>query len=241
MIVWLDEKDIWFPDPEKAPGDFPLAVGGDLSPERLLFAYSLGIFPWYSKEEPILWWSPDPRMVLFPKELKVSRSLKKVIKNKGFEVRFDTNFKDVIKACATVKRPGQEGTWLTEEMIEAYIKLHGLGFAHSVETYLDGKLVGGLYGVSLGGVFFGESMFHKVSDASKVAFVYLVHQLREWNFDMIDCQQSTPHMERFGAREISRKEFLNILKNSLKKETKKGKWKLDIQNPFGRNKLLEKQ
>lgn len=224
MIVWLDENDIWFPDPYTAPKDFPLAAGGDLSPERLLFAYSLGIFPWYSENEPILWWSPDPRMVLFPENLKVSRSLKKVLKNKGFTVRFDTNFEDVIKNCATVPRPGQDGTWLTPEMIEAYIKLHKLGFAHSVETYLDGELVGGLYGVALGGTFFGESMFHKVSDASKVAFVHLVNKLKELNFDMIDCQQSTPHMARFGAIEIPRKEFLDKLKKSLKKPTIKGSW-----------------
>ena len=217
-MIWLDKEDIWFPDPYNAPGDYPLAIGGDLSPERLIFAYSLGIFPWYSEDEPILWWSPDPRMVLFPDELKISRSLKKVLKNKGFEVRFNTAFEDVIKNCATVKRKGQDGTWLTPEMIEAYIKLHKLGFAHSVETYLEGKLVGGLYGVAIGGVFFGESMFHKVSNASKVAFVHLVRRLKEKGFDIIDCQQSTPHMARFGAREIPRKEFLDIISKSIHKK-----------------------
>ena len=224
MIVWLDKNDIWFPDPSTAPGDFPLAAGGDLSPERLLFAYSLGIFPWYSEDEPILWWSPDPRMVLFPDNLKISRSLKKVLKNKGFTVKFDTNFEEVIKSCAYVPRPGQDGTWLNADMIDAYIELHKLGYAHSVETYLDGKLVGGLYGIALGGTFFGESMFHKVSDASKVAFVYLVRKLKELDFDMIDCQQSTPHMARFGAVEIPRKEFLEKLSKSLKKPTIRGKW-----------------
>jgi len=224
MIVLLDENEIWFPDPYKAPKDFPLAVGGDLSPDRLLFAYSLGIFPWYSEGEPVLWWSPDPRMVLFPENLKISRSLKKVLKNKGFEIRFDTDFERVIKMCATVKRPGQEGTWLTEEMINAYIKLHKLGYAHSVETYLNGELVGGLYGVSIGKTFFGESMFHTVSDASKVAFVHLVRKLKEWDFDMIDCQQSTPHMARFGAVDIPRKEFLDKLKESIKKPSIVGKW-----------------
>ena len=218
-MIWLDKEDIWFPDPYSAPGDYPLAIGGDLSPERLIFAYSLGIFPWYSEGEPILWWSPDPRMVLFPDELKISRSLKKVLKNKGFEVRFNTAFEEVIKNCATVKRKGQDGTWLTPEMIEAYIRLHKLGFAHSVETYLEGKLVGGLYGVAIGGVFFGESMFHKVSDASKVAFVHLVNRLKEKGFDIIDCQQSTPHMARFGAREIPRKEFLDIISKSIHKKT----------------------
>lgn len=224
MIVWLDKNDIWFPDPSTALGDFPLAAGGDLSPERLLFAYSLGIFPWYSEDEPILWWSPDPRMVLFPDDLKISRSLKKVLKNKGFTVKFDTNFEEVIKSCAYVPRPGQDGTWLNADMIDAYIELHKLGYAHSVETYLDGKLVGGLYGIALGGTFFGESMFHKVSDASKVAFVHLVRKLKELDFDMIDCQQSTPHMARFGAVEIPRKEFLERLSNSLKKPTIRGKW-----------------
>jgi len=224
MIVWLDKNEIWFPNPDLAPGDFPLAIGGDLSPERLIFAYSSGIFPWYSEGEPIMWWSPDPRMVLFPENLKVSRSLRKVIKNKGFEVRFDTDFERVINMCASVKRPGQEGTWITDEMKKAYIELHNLGYAHSVETYLDGKLVGGLYGVSIGKTFFGESMFYTVSDASKVAFVKLVEKLREWDFDMIDCQQSTPHMERFGAVEIPRKKFLEILKKSVKKKDFVGKW-----------------
>ncbi len=224
MIVWLDKSDIWFPDPSTAPGDFPLAAGGDLSPERLLFAYSLGIFPWYSEDEPILWWSPDPRMVLFPENLKISKSLKKVLKNKGFAVKFDTNFEEVIKSCAYVPRPGQDGTWLNADMIDAYIELHKLGYAHSVETYLDGKLVGGLYGIALGGTFFGESMFHKVSNASKVAFVHLVRKLKDLDFDMIDCQQSTPHMARFGAVEIPRKEFLERLSKSLKKPTIRGKW-----------------
>ena len=223
-MILLD-SEIWFPDPENAPGDYPLAVGGDLSPERLIFAYSLGIFPWYSEGEPVLWWSPDPRMVLFPQNLKVSRSLKKILKKKIFEIKFDTDFERVINMCASVKRKGQAGTWITPEMIKAYTELHRLGFAHSVEVYKEGELVGGLYGVSLGGVFFGESMFHTVSDASKVAFVYLVEKLKQWNFDLIDCQQSTPHMARFGAVEISRKEFLDRLRQSLKKPTKSGKWK----------------
>ncbi|SNZ11767.1 leucyl/phenylalanyl-tRNA--protein transferase [Persephonella hydrogeniphila] len=223
-MVWLDKDDIWFPDPYTAPGDYPVAVGGDLSPERLLFAYSLGIFPWYSEGEPILWWSLDPRMVLFPKNLRISRSLKKVLRNKGFKVSFDGDFVSVIKNCATVRRKGQTGTWLTPEMIEAYVELHRLGYAHSVEVYLKGELVGGLYGVSLGGVFFGESMFHKVSDASKVAFVHLVKRLEKWGFDMVDCQQSTPHMARLGAVEIPRRKFLDILQKSLKKRTLKGNW-----------------
>ncbi|NPA57941.1 MAG: leucyl/phenylalanyl-tRNA--protein transferase [Aquificae bacterium] len=210
-MVWLEKDNIWFPDPYTAPADMPLAFGGDLSVERLLFAYSLGIFPWYSEGEPIMWWSPDPRMVLFPQKLKISRSLKRTLKNKGFEVRFNTAFGEVIRLCASVRRKGQEGTWITPQMIEAYTRLHELGFAHSVETYLDGKLVGGLYGVAIGRAFFGESMFHIVPDASKVAFVHLVKRLERENFRIIDCQQSTPHMARFGAEEISRREFLDIL------------------------------
>ncbi|ACO04454.1 MAG TPA: leucyl/phenylalanyl-tRNA--protein transferase [Persephonella sp.] len=223
MIFRLD-KDIWFPDPYNAPKNYPVAIGGDLSPERLLFAYSLGIFPWYSEDEPILWWCPDPRMVLFPEKLRISRSLKKTLKKNIFTVRFDTAFEEVINRCATVERKDQTGTWLVPEMIDAYIRLHSLGYAHSVEVYLGNRLVGGLYGVSLGGVFFGESMFHEVSDASKVAFVHLVQKLKEWDFDMIDCQQSTEHLRRFGAEDISRKQFLDILRLSLKKETKRGNW-----------------
>ncbi|HHG74216.1 MAG TPA: leucyl/phenylalanyl-tRNA--protein transferase [Persephonella sp.] len=220
-MIWLD-KDMWFPDPYTAPADFPLAFGGDLSPERLLFAYSLGIFPWYSEGEPIMWWSPDPRMILFPQDLKISRSLKKVLKK--FDVSFDREFERVIKMCASVKRKGQEGTWITPEMVDAYIRLHKLGYAHSVEVYLNGELVGGLYGVSIGRTFFGESMFHTVSNASKVGFVHLVERLKSWNFDMIDCQQSTPHMARFGAVDISRKKFLDILKKSVKKPSIVGNW-----------------
>ncbi len=220
-MIWLD-KDMWFPDPYTAPADFPLAFGGDLSPERLLFAYSLGIFPWYSEGEPIMWWSPDPRMVLFPQDLKISRSLKKVLKK--FDVSFDREFERVIKMCASVKRKGQEGTWITPEMVDAYIRLHKLGYAHSVEVYLNGELVGGLYGVSIGRTFFGESMFHTVSNASKVGFVHLVERLKSWNFDIIDCQQSTPHMAKFGAVDISRKKFLDILKKSVKKPSIVGNW-----------------
>ena len=224
LIYSKVDKNMFFPDPYEAPDDYPLAYGGDLSIDRLLFAYSNGIFPWYSEGEPILWWSPNPRMVLFPSDLKVSRSLRKVIKNKGFEVKFDTNFEKVINMCATVYRKGQDGTWITPEMIEAYVQLHKAGFAHSVETYLNGKLVGGLYGVSIGRTFFGESMFHLVSNASKVAFVYLIERLKKWQFDMIDCQQSSQHMANFGAVEIPRNKFLDILKSSVKKPTLVGNW-----------------
>lgn len=184
-----------------------LAIGGDLSPRRLIHAYARGIFPWFSAGGPILWWSPDPRMVLFPQELTVSRSLKKRLQRQDYEIRFDSSFRAVIEACAMVPRPGQDGTWITPEMVEAYCRLYDLGHAHSVETWMDGKLVGGLYGVAIGRMFYGESMFHRVTDASKIAFVYLVRYLARHGFGMIDCQLKTAHLARFGAREIRRDEF----------------------------------
>ena len=207
MLPWLI-TDTSFPPLEsalKAPNGL-LAAGGDLSAERLLQAYANGIFPWYSEGDPILWWSPDPRMVLFPDELKVSRSLAKTL-NKGlFEVRVDSAFRQVMEACAA-PRLNQSGTWISPAMIEAYCRLHELGMAHSLESWRDGKLVGGLYGVALGRMFFGESMFSRQTDASKVAFVHLVRQLKRWRFGMIDCQMATRHLASFGAREISRQEF----------------------------------
>jgi len=224
-MIWLEKDKIWFPNPYFAPKDYPLAIGGDLSPERLLFAYSNGIFPWYHESEPILWWSPDPRMVLYPEKIKISNSLKKIIRNKGFKVEFDRNFKKVIDYCSKVERKGQKGTWITNEMKEAYLLLHKLGYAHSVEVYLDDEIVGGLYGVAIGGIFFGESMFHLVPNASKVALVKLGNFLKKMNFDIIDCQQSTPHLARMGAFEISRKKFLDILKISIRRQTILGKWK----------------
>lgn len=188
-----------------------LAIGGDLSPERLLAAYRSGIFPWYSEDEPVLWWSPDPRMVLFPGELRISDSLAKRLKKKDYEIRFDSAFREVMLACASAPRPGQSGTWITEEIIHGYCRLHELGYAHSVETWMDGKLAGGLYGVAMGGMFYGESMFHHVKDASKIAFVHLVQRLHEKKFGMIDCQMKTAHLARFGAREIPRKDFMQNL------------------------------
>ncbi len=183
-----------------------LAIGGDLTSQRLLEAYSRGIFPWFNEGEPILWWSPDPRMVLFPHELRISRSLRKTIKKTNYEIYVDCNFTQVMLACAA-PRKGQSGTWIHPQMIAAYTALYEMGLAHCVETWIDGELVGGLYGVALGKVFFGESMFSRVQDASKIALVHLVKQLQFWQFGLIDCQVRTRHLESLGAQEISRAEF----------------------------------
>ncbi len=222
-IYQLPEEPL-FPNPEMAEEDGLLAVGGDLSPERLLNAYSQGIFPWYSEGQPLLWWSPDPRMLLFPKDFKRSKSLSRTVQSDKFQIKFDRNFEEVINHCSKISRKGQPGTWITEEMKNAYINLHQLGFAHSVETYLEEKLLGGLYGISLGGAFFGESMFHLVTDASKVALWNLVDRALEWNFDFIDVQQDTEHLRSLGAVNVDRKKFLILLSESLKKETRKGNW-----------------
>jgi len=224
MPIYALNKEPIFPDPNLADESGLLAVGGDLSVERLLQAYGQGIFPWYSQGEPILWWSPDPRMVLFPKNFKVSKSLKQSLKNKPYEVKFDTNFADVIKNCARVPRKDQPGTWITKEMAKAYHSLFEEGIAHTVETYQNGKLVGGLYGLSLGAAFFGESMFQTERDASKVALYHLVKKVTEWNFLMIDAQVETDHMKSLGAINIERKEFLQILEKALNHPTIKGKW-----------------
>jgi leucyl/phenylalanyl-tRNA--protein transferase len=202
-------------------------VGGDLSSERLLEAYRAGIFPWYSDDQPILWWSPDPRFVLEFEDFKISRSLNKTLRRRTFQVTFDRVFDEVIAACAAVPRDGQSGTWITPEMQQAYSRLHGLGYAHSIETWFNGDLVGGLYGVSLGRAFFGESMFHRKADASKVALATLVEKLREWEFHFIDSQMTTDHMYRLGAREMPRRIFLKRLKAALSHSTKRGKWRAD--------------
>ena len=193
-----------------------IAIGGDLSLTRLLDAYQHGIFPWFSDGEPILWWSPDPRMVLFPSELKISDSLKKSIKNKGFVVRRNTAFREVISACSKTLRGGQQGTWITQDIIDAYCRLHDAGYAISSETWLDEKLVGGCYGVKIGNMFYGESMFHHVTDASKVAFVHLVDDIKNQGVELIDCQMKTAHLASFGAREISRAEFITHLTSLIK-------------------------
>lgn len=221
MPVFRLSDDLIFPPPYLADEDGLLAVGGDLSCERLILAYSMGIFPWYIESSPIFWWSPDPRLVLFPEELHVSRSLKQIIKKQIFTITTDKAFEEVIRNCATIKRRGSKGTWLTEEMIDAYIDLHRLNYAHSYESWYNGELVGGLYGVAIGGVFFGESMFTKMSNASKVAFVKTVESLNSWGFVIIDCQVQTKHLMSFGARLIPRKQFLKILDEAIKKRVEK--------------------
>lgn len=204
-----------FPLPDLADPDGLLAIGGDLSPQRLIQAYAAGIFPWYSEGSPILWWSPDPRLVLFPGEFKRHKNLRRLVHSNKFSITMDKDFAAVVEACSKVERKGQDGTWITREMQEAYIRLFELGFAHSVECRLDGKLAGGLYGVSLGKIFFGESMFHYVADASKVALWHLVDFLLENDFKLIDAQQDTPHLRSLGARLIPRKEFLKILAENI--------------------------
>jgi len=204
----LNDK-IEFPNVNEATLDGLLAIGGDLKPERLILAYKTGIFPWFEVDQPILWWSPDPRFVLFPEKLKISKSMSQVLRNKDFEVSVNKDFHQVIKECSKAKREGQSGTWITQSMIDAYIKLHELGYAKSVEVWQDEKLVGGLYGIDLGNnIFCGESMFSKVSNASKVAFITYIQTT---DYKLIDCQVYTNHLESLGAEEISKKEFLNII------------------------------
>lgn len=229
MIPWL-ERDTPFPPLEaalKRPNGL-LAAGGDLSPERLLDAYRHGIFPWFSEGEPILWWSPDPRMVLVPGELRVTRSLAKTLRNREYEVRLDTAFAGVVAGCAA-PRPDQPGTWITPEMRAAYHHLHSLGYAHSVETWIDGALAGGLYGVAIGRMFYGESMFSRSRDASKIAFVHLVAFLAERGFGMIDCQMHTAHLESLGACEIPRADFARRVAELVDYGEPLGRW----QGAFG--------
>lgn len=227
MLTWL------------APGqDFPplaqalsdpaglLAASGDLSPARLIAAYRQGIFPWYNAGDPILWWSPDPRMVLLPDELRVPRSLAKLMRRQPYEIRVDSAFRAVMTACAQ-PREGQAGTWINADIIDAYTQLHALGVAHSVEAWQDGVLVGGLYGIALGRAFYGESMFARAPDASKIAFVHLVRQLQRWQFGMIDCQMNTAHLARFGAREIPRADFIARLESLVNLAAVPTPWRLD--------------
>jgi leucyl/phenylalanyl-tRNA---protein transferase len=225
-VYQLSRKILDFPNPEEAVEEGLLAFGGDLSLKRLLLAYSKGIFPWYSDGEPILWWSPDPRFVLFPDELIVSKSLLKTVKSNKYIVKADNNFSNVIDNCALVKRKHEKGTWITDEMKAAYIRLYNKGYAHSFEAYYNDELVGGLYGVSLGRAFFGESMFHTKPDASKVALFYLIEFAKKYNFLFIDSQIYTPHLDSLGAKEITRKKYLSLLNEALKIDTIKGKWSI---------------
>jgi leucyl/phenylalanyl-tRNA--protein transferase len=225
-VIFRLDRRLLFPPPELADDGGLLAVGGDLRPERLILAYAAGIFPWYSEGSPILWHSPDPRMVLHAPDLQVNRSLAKAMRRSPYDVRFDTAFRTVIEACATVPRPGQRGTWITAEMIDAYDELHRRGLAHSAEAWQGDTLCGGLYGVSLGRAFFGESMFAHAPDASKVAFVTLVRQLAGWGIDLVDCQVHTDHLARFGAEEWPRPRFLAALAKALEHPTRLGPWRL---------------
>jgi len=228
FVLKSNTADLRFPPVELASPEGLLAVGGDLRAERLLEAYRHGIFPWYNPGQPILWWSPDPRAVLFPAKLKVARSLRKTLRRKDFDVTLDTAFREVMRQCA-LPRPGNPagGTWITPEMIEAYAVLHDRGLAHSVESWREGKLVGGLYGVAMGNAFFGESMFSRETDASKVAFVHLVRQLERWGYAFIDCQISSAHLFSLGAEEIRRHDFMTRLQQALKQPERSGRWRFD--------------
>ncbi len=225
MPVYRLNRELAFPSPHEADPGGLLAVGGDLGSARILLAYSMGIFPWYSEGEPILWWSPDPRCVLDLDGFHVSRRLRRVLNQGRFRVTFDEDFRGVIRACASVERRGQEGTWITPEMERAYVRLHEAGVAHSVECWLGEDLVGGIYGIALGRGFFGESMFHRETDASKVVVARLVDRLAGWDFHFIDAQVTTSHMLSLGAREVPRALFLEDLEEALRHPTRRGSWR----------------
>lgn len=228
MPAWTSRRRSLFPPVSLANEDGVLALGGRPDPETLKDAYSHGIFPWPHDGLPLLWFSPDPRFALVPEEAHISRSLRKRMRRGDLEVRADTAFSEVIRKCARTPRPGQDGTWITREMVAGYTALHAEGLAHSIETWQDGVLVGGLYGVSLGGVFFGESMYTEAPDASKVAFATLLAQLVRWRFQLVDCQSWTGHLERFGAREWPRPRFMAVLRSALRRPTRQGPWTLEI-------------
>ena len=230
MPVFVLSDENVFPSPNLATTEGLLAIGGDLSTKRLIEAYSNGIFPWYSEGEPIMWWSPSPRMVVIPEDYTPSKNLRRTVRKNIFDISFDNAFDEVTRACASVPRHDQDDTWITPEMREAYHNLHQEGLAHSVEAWQNGELVGGLYGVSLGRVFFGESMFHKVTDASKVAYYHLLQFALQNNFELIDAQQDTPHLRRLGGKLLNRDEFLSLLRQALKHRTLKGPWKMNINN-----------
>jgi len=228
MPIYMLTDELRFPPPEGASAEGIVAVGGDFRPERLLLGYAQGIFPWPSEGLPLLWFSPDPRFVLDPERAHIPRSLKKRMRRDPYEIRFDTAFPDVIRACAEARRPGQRGTWIIDELVDGYQVLHALGFAHSIEAWHGDELVGGLYGVGLGRMFFGESMFAVAPDASKCAFAMLLAQLMAWGFALVDCQVHTEHLERFGAEEWPRAQFLAVLRASVGAETRRGPWQLEL-------------
>jgi len=211
--MYFLSRELYFPPVENSSDEGIVAIGGDLSAERLLLAYRSGIFPWFEDDEPILWWSPPMRMVLFPDEFKVSKSMRNILNRGIFSVSFNTRFRDVILNCRDIKRDGQQGTWITDDMTEAYCRLNELGYAKSVEVWKDDELVGGLYGIDMGDIFCGESMFSKVPNASKVAFIALVKYLQVHNYRLLDCQVHNDHLESLGAREIPRDEFMDILRD----------------------------
>ncbi|OAV44185.1 leucyl/phenylalanyl-tRNA--protein transferase [Lewinella sp. 4G2] len=213
-----------FPDPQATAGDGPACFGGDLSPERLLTAYQLGYFPWFSEGEPILWWNPDPRFVLFPDKLRVSKSMRPYFNQQKYTVRYDTRFRDVMQHCRAVYREGQFGSWISDELVDGFVTLHEAGYAHSVEVYEGDELVGGLYGLAIGKVFFGESMFHLRPNASKFGFITLVRDLQAQGFRLIDCQQETAHLTSLGGRNIPRSTFLEEVGLIQEDPTERGKW-----------------
>lgn len=224
-VYWLDKDDISFPPPDFANEDGILALGGDLSVPRLMEAYQNGIFPWFNEQDPFIWWSPDPRFVLYPEDLKVAKSMRSYFNQKKFQVTVDQEFEAVMRNCQQAKRTGQGGgTWITESMIQGYVDLHHAGYAHSIEVWKGNELVGGLYGVALGKVFFGESMFSKASNASKFGFISLVRALIKLDFDLIDCQQKTQYLGSLGAKEIPRKYFSQHLEINKTKPTVRGNW-----------------
>lgn len=227
MTLYRLDRRLLFPPAHEAEENGLLAVGGDLSAERLILAYENGIFPWYSKGQPILWHSPDPRMVLLPGAITVPRSLRKRARQAPYRLTLDRAFAKVVAACGATPRPGQNDTWITSEMKDAYVELHRRGVAHSVEAWLDGRLVGGLYGLSLGAVFFGESMFALEPDASKLAFVALCERLVQWSIGLVDCQVYTPHLARFGAEEWPRARYLTALRRALRSPTRPGPWSFE--------------
>ncbi len=228
MPIYKLSAELWFPPPEGASPEGVVAIGGDASPERLVLAYSLGIFPWPHRDLPLLWFSPDPRFVITFEHAHVSRSLRKRVRAAPFEIRTDTAFEHVMDHCARSPRPGQDGTWITDELRRGFLLLHERGIAHSIETYRDGKLVGGLYGVALGRAFCGESMFALEDDASKIATVALLGNLRHWGYRFVDCQVYTDHLARFGAREWPRARFLHALRSAVSEPGKLGPWRFEL-------------